>query len=156
MADTTYTVRAYAKGVDQTPRKVSLVAALVRGRTVADALVILEHVPKRAALPVKKAIDSAKANAINNHGLDAKSLVITTLSVTTGTRLRRFKPASRGRALPFQKKTSNILVEVTGVEKPKKAPAKKPETKTKAKAETKPAKPAAKKAAETTAKKEEK
>ncbi len=156
MADTTYTVRAYAKGVDQTPRKVSLVAALVRGRTVADALVILEHVPKRAALPVKKAIDSAKANAINNHGLDAKSLVITTLSVTTGTRLRRFKPASRGRALPFQKKTSNILVEVTGVEKPKKAPAKKPETKTKTKAETKPAKPAAKKAAETTAKKEEK
>ena len=144
MADTTYTVRAYAKGVDQTPRKVSLVAALVRGRTVADALVILEHVPKRAALPVKKAIDSAKANAINNHGLDAKSLVITTLSVTTGTRLRRFKPASKGRALPFQKKTSNILVEVTGVEKPKKAPAKKPETK--AKAETKPAKPAAKKA----------
>ena len=143
MADTTYTVRAYAKGVDQTPRKVSLVAALVRGRTVADALVILEHVPKRAALPVKKAIDSAKANAINNHGLDAKSLVITTLSVTTGTRLRRFKPASRGRALPFQKKTSNILVEVTGTEKPKKAPAKKPETK--AKAETKPAKPAKKK-----------
>ena len=153
MADTTYTVRAYAKGVNQTPRKVSLVAALVRGRTVADALVILEHVPKRAALPVEKAIDSAKANAINNHGLDAKSLVITTLSVTTGTRLRRFKPASRGRALPFQKKTSNILVEVTGVEKPKKAPAKKPETK--AKAETKPAKPV-KKAAETTAKKEEK
>ena len=143
MADTTYTVRAYAKGVDQTPRKVSLVAALVRGRTVADALVILEHVPKRAAMPVKKAIESAKANAINNHGLDAKSLVITTLSVTTGTRLRRFKPASRGRALPFQKKTSNILVEVTGTEKPKKAPAKKPETK--AKAETKPAKPAAKK-----------
>ena len=138
MADTTYTVRAYAKGVDQTPRKVSLVAALVRGRTVADALVILEHVPKRAAMPVKKAIDSAKANAINNHGLDAKSLVITTLSVTTGTRLRRFKPASRGRALPFQKKTSNILVEVTGTEKPKKASAKKPETK--AKAETKPAK----------------
>ena len=120
MADTTYTVRAYAKGVDQAPRKVSLVAALVRGRTVADALVILEHVPKRAASPVKKAIESAKANAINNHGLDAKSLVITTLSVTTGTRLRRFKPASRGRALPFQKKTSNILVEVTGTEKPKK------------------------------------
>ena len=82
----------------------------------------------------------------------AKSLVITTLSVTTGTRLRRFKPASRGRALPFQKKTSNILVEVTGTEKPKKAPAKKPETK--AKAETKPAKPAAKKA-DKPAKKEE-
>ena len=122
MSDT-FTVRAYINGVDQTPRKVSLVAALVRGRTVADALVILEHVPRRAATPVKKAIESAKANAMNNHGLDAKTLVISTLSVTTGTRLRRFKPASRGRALPFEKKTSNILVEVSGVEKAKKKPA---------------------------------
>ncbi len=116
-------VRAYAKGVDQAPRKVSIVASLVRNRSIADALVILEHVPRRAALPVKKAIESAKANAINNHGLDGKSLVISTLSVTTGTRLRRFRPASRGRALPFEKKTSNILVEVSGVEKPKKKPA---------------------------------
>jgi large subunit ribosomal protein L22 len=116
------TVRAYIKGVDQTPRKVSLVAALVRNRTVADALVILEHVPKRAALPVKKAIESARANAVNNHGLDGKTLMISTLSVTTGPRLRRFKPASRGRALPFEKKTSHILVEVSGAEKPKKKP----------------------------------
>lgn len=115
-------VRAVARGVDQTPRKVSLVAALVRNRTVADALVILEHVPKRAALPVKKVIESAKANAINNHGLDGKSLTITTLTVTTGPRLRRYKPASRGRALPFEKKTSHILVEVSGTEKPKKKP----------------------------------
>lgn len=119
-------VRAYAKGVDQTPRKVSLVASLVRGRSVADALVILDHTPKRAALAVRKAIASAQANATNNHGLDAKSLQITTLSVTCGPRLRRFKPASRGRALPFQKRTSHILVEVTGVEKPKKKPAAKP------------------------------
>lgn len=119
-------VRAVAKGVDQTPRKVGLVASLVRNRTVADALVILEHVPKRAALPVKKVIESAKANAVNNHGLDGKTLVISTLTVTTGPRLRRFKPASRGRALPFEKKTSHILVEVTGAEKPKKKPAAKP------------------------------
>ena len=125
MADT-FTVRALAKGIDQTPRKVGLVASLVRNRTVADALVILEHVPKRAALPVKKVIESAKANAVNNHGLDAKSLTITTLSVTTGPRLRRYKPASRGRALPFEKKTSHILVEVSGVEKAKKKPAAKP------------------------------
>ena len=121
-----FTVRAYAKGVDQTPRKVNLVASLVRGRTVADALVILEHVPKRAATPVKKAIESAKANASNNHGLDAKTLVLSTISVTAGTRLKRFKPASRGRALPFQKKSSNILVEVAGLEKAKKKPAAKP------------------------------
>lgn len=123
MAEEVYTVRSYAKGVDQTPRKVSLVAALVRNRTVADALVILEHVPKRAALPVKKAIESAKANATNNHNLDGKTLQITTLSVTAGPRLKRFKPASRGRALPFQKKTSHILVEVSGTEKPNRKPA---------------------------------
>jgi len=119
MADVT-TVRAYAKGVDQAPRKVSLVASLVRGRTVADALVILSHTPKRAALPVVKAIESARANAINNHGFDGKTLVISTLSVTAGARLKRFVPASRGRALPFQKKSSNILVEVSGDLKPKK------------------------------------
>jgi len=116
------TIRAYAKGVDQAPRKVSLVASLVRNRTVADALVILSHTPKRSALPVIKAIESAKANAVNTHGLDGKTLVISTLSVTAGARLKRFKPASRGRALPFQKKSANILVEVTGDVKPKKKP----------------------------------
>jgi large subunit ribosomal protein L22 len=124
-----FKVRAYAKGVDQTPRKVGLVAGLVRGRSVADALVILDNTPKRAALPVKKAIASAAANATNNHGLDGKTLEITTLSVTSGPRLKRFKPASRGRALPFQKRSSHILVEVSGVEKPKKKPAAKPAAK---------------------------
>ena len=119
-------VRAYAKGIDLAPRKVSIVASLVRNRTVVDALVILEHVPRRSALPIKKAIESAKANAVNNHGLDGKTLVISTMSVTVGNRLKRFKPHMRGMALPFQKKTSNILVEVTGTEKPKKKPAAKP------------------------------
>lgn len=124
MADV-YTVRSYTKGVAQAPRKVSLIASLVRGRNVADALVILEHVPKRAALPVKKAIESAQANATTNHGLDTKTLTISTISVTNGTRLRRYIPASRGRALPYEKISSNILVEVSGTEKPKKKPASK-------------------------------
>lgn len=120
---TEYTVRTYAKGVDLAPRKVSIVASLVRGRSVADALVILDHTQRRAAKPVAKAIASAQANAVNNHGLDAKSLTISTLSVTAGPRLKRFKPHMRGMALPFQKKSSHILVEVTGTEKPKKKPA---------------------------------
>ncbi len=123
MADVTV-VRSYAKGVDQAPRKVALVASLVRGRSVADAIVILNHTPKRAALVVRKAIESAQANAVNNHGFDGKTLVISTLSVTVGARMKRFNPESSGRALPFQKKSSNILVEVTGELKPKKAPAK--------------------------------
>ena len=125
-------VRAYIKGLDHAPRKVSIVASLVRGRTVADAQVILDHTPRRTALVVKKAINSAAANAVNNHNLDSSSLVIKTLSVTAGPRMKRFKPASRGRALPFEKKSSHILVEVAGVEKPKKkSVAKKPATETK-------------------------
>ena len=130
----TKVVRAYAKGVEQAPRKVSIVASLVRGRTVEDALVILAHTPRRSATPLIKAIESARANAINNDGLDSKTLVIKTLSVTTGKRMRRFRPASRGRALPFEKKSSNILVEVEGTVKAKKVkaadkPAKEKETK---------------------------
>lgn len=123
MADSkSTTVRAYAKGVDLAPRKVSIVASLVRNRTVADALVILDHVPRRSALPIKKAIQSAAANA-TEAGLDTKTLKISKLSVTVGKRLKRFKPHMRGMALPFQKKSSNILVEVSGAPKPKKKPA---------------------------------
>lgn len=114
------TTRAVAKGVRLAPRKVSLVASLVRGRTVADALVILEHTPKRAAKDIAKVIKSAKANATNTHGIKEDNLVIETLTVTAGPRLKRFKPAAMGRALPFQKKTSHITVVVRGNEKPKK------------------------------------
>ncbi len=114
-------IKAYAKGVRLAPRKVSLVAGLVRGRTVADALVILEHTPKRAAKPLAKLVASAKANAVNNHRMQEDGLIITTLSVTAGERLKRYRPAAHGRALPFQKKTSNVLVVVSGSEKVKKA-----------------------------------
>lgn len=127
-------VTATAKGVRMSPRKVSLVASLVRGRTVADALIILEHTPKRAAAPVAKAIASAKANAVTNHKADANSLVIEHLQVTAGTRIKRFRPAAMGRALPYQKRTSHIKVVLNGAEKPKKPAAAKP-----AAAEVKPA-----------------
>lgn len=108
------TVIAKANGVRQAPRKVSLVASLVRGRTVADALTILEYTPKRAAGPVKKVIDSAKANAVNTYRLDEKSLVISELTVTIGTRLKRFRAGARGMAKPYQKKTSHIHVMLIG------------------------------------------
>lgn len=117
-------VSAYLKELRLAPRKVSLVAALVRGRTVEDALVILNHTPKRAAKALAKLIASARANATNNHGLKAEGLKITTLSVTSGPRLKRFRPVSRGMAHPFQKRTSNVLVEITGEIKPAKKPAK--------------------------------
>jgi large subunit ribosomal protein L22 len=117
----TTAVRSYTKEVSLAPRKVALVASLVRGRSVADALAILAYTPKRAAKPLMKSIESAKANAINDCNLEAKSLVISKLSVTAGSRLKRYKPSIRGRALPFQKKTSNILVELIGDQRPKKS-----------------------------------
>lgn len=122
------TVRSYAKGVALAPRKVAIVASLVRDRTVDDAVVILDHTPRRSALAVKKAIEAAKNNALVNHDLESKGLKITKISVTAGTRMKRFKPASRGRALPLEKKSSNILVEVSGNAKAKKPAAAKAKT----------------------------
>ena len=114
------TARAYIKGIDSQPRKVSIVASLVRDRYVADAVVILENTPRRAAKPVLKAIQSAAANLINNNSIDTKTIAISRISVTAGTRMRRYVPASRGRALPYEKISSNIFVEVVGEEKAKK------------------------------------
>lgn len=107
-------VFAVAKGVSMSPRKVGVVASLVRGRTVEDALVILSHVPRRSAVPVRKVIESAKANAEHNHNYKIETLTITEISVSPGARLKRFRPAAHGRALPFQRRTSHIRVVVDG------------------------------------------
>lgn len=122
-------VKAIARGVRISPRKVGVVAALVRGRTVADALTILEHTPRRAATAVKKAVMSAKANADHNHGLKPDTLNIVTVTVTPGPRLKRYRPASHGRALPFQRRTSHITVIVDGEARVAKKPAAKKEAK---------------------------
>ena len=116
-------VQAIAKGVQMSPRKVAVVAALVRGRSVEDALTILDHTPRRSALAVRKAIASAKANADHNHGYKPDTLLITEISVTPGPRIKRYRPAAHGRALPFQKKSSHIRVIVDGEKRAVKKPA---------------------------------
>ena len=130
----THFAHAYEKGIDSMPRKTSVVAALVRDRYVADAVVILENTPRRAARAVRKAVESANANLLNNSkvSIDPKTVRIARIFVTSGTRMRRYKPASRGRALPYEKVSSNIFVEVAGEEKVKKtAPAKEADKKEK-------------------------
>ena len=118
-------VQAIARGVSISPRKVGGVASLVRGRSVADALLILENTPRRSAQAVRSVIASARANAEHNHGFKPDSLTITAITVTPGPRLKRFRPAARGRALPFQKRTSHIRVQIDGeMRQVKKAPAK--------------------------------
>lgn len=123
------TVRASAKSVRMSPRKVGVVAALVRGRTVADAITILEHTPRRASLPVKKVIESVRANAENNHGLKPDTLTLAHINVTAGPRIKRFRPMARGRANPYQLKSSHIFVEVIGEKRTPKKPAAKAEKK---------------------------
>ena len=121
-------VQAIAKGVRISPRKIAVVAALIRGRSVADALTILDHTPRRSAIAVRKAVLSAKANADHNHGYKPDSLQITEISVTPGPRIKRYRPAAHGRALPFQKKSTHIRVIVDGEKREIKKPAaKKPE-----------------------------
>lgn len=126
MAENTHFAHAIIKGVDSQPRKAGVVASLVRDRYVTDAVVILENTPRKAAKAVRKAIESAAANLMNNSAvsIDPKTVRIARISVTAGTRMRRYVPASRGRALPFEKISSNIFVEVAGEEKVKKATAK--------------------------------
>jgi len=122
-------VLALAKGVRMSPRKCGVVAALVRGRSVNDALTILEHTPRRSAKAVESVIKSARANAEHNHNYKPDSLMITEISVTPGPRLKRYRPAAHGRALPFERKTSHIRVLVDGELRVSKKPATKEETK---------------------------
>lgn len=117
-------VKAIAKGVKISPRKVSVVAALVRGRTVEDALTILQHTPRHSALSVSKVINSAKANADYNHSYRPESLRIVEISVTPGPSLKRYRPAAKGRALPYLKRSCHIRVVVDGEKRvPKKTAA---------------------------------
>lgn len=107
-------VKALANSVRMSPRKVGVVASLVRGRTVEDALVILSHVPRRSAAPLIKVIESAKANADYNHGYKPDTLKIVEISVTPAGSLKRFRPAARGRANPFERRSCHIRVIVDG------------------------------------------
>lgn len=89
----------------QPPRKVRVVADLVRGKSVEDALTILEFVPKRAGLPLRKLIASAYANAGKEGGLIVKSI-----TVDAGETLKRRMPRARGSAYPIKKRTSHVKV----------------------------------------------
>lgn len=121
-------VQALAKGVRMSPRKTGVVANLVRGRSVADALIILENTPRRSADVVARVIKSAEANALHNHNYKPNTLRITEITVTPGPRLKRIRPAARGSALRFQRKSSHIRVKVDGEIREVKKPSKKSAT----------------------------
>ena len=115
-------VQAISKGVKTSHRKLGVVAALVRNHTVADALVILEHTPRASAIPVRKVIESARANADYNHNYKPDTLRITEIVVSPGPSIKRYRPAARGRALPFLKRSAHIRVVVDGDKREPKKP----------------------------------
>jgi large subunit ribosomal protein L22 len=98
------------------PRKLNLVAALIRGKKVAAALADLEFSRKRIAGQVRKTLQSAIANAENNHQLDVDNLVVAEAHVGKALVMKRFNPRARGRVAGIQKPFSNLTVVVREVE----------------------------------------
>lgn len=104
-------MKAFLKNYRQSPRKVRLVADLVRGKKVDDALKTLSYTNKRASEPFIKLIHSARANA-TSQGVAGDSLVVKRVSVDKGTVLKRFMPRARGSAARINKRNSHITVEL--------------------------------------------
>jgi len=104
--------RATAKYLDVSPRKARLVADVVRGRKVSEALAMLKFMPQKSAKHVWKVIHSAAANAENNLSLDTDVLFISRIYVDEGPTQRRFRPRSRGRVSPLLKRSSHVTAVV--------------------------------------------
>mgnify|MGYP001591410082 FL=1 len=110
----------------KSPRKVRLVAHAVKGKSVEQAQVELSYMPKRAADPIRKLINSAAANAAKD-GVDVSTLVIKNIEVNQGLVMKRFMPRAMGVAKPIKKKMSHVTVALSEkpAEKAKKTASKK-------------------------------
>ena len=106
-------VKAIAKNVSVSPKKLRQVVNAVRGKPVQEALVILGLMEKAAAIDVAKAIKSAAANAENNHQMDPDGLRVIELRADEGLKLRRMMPMARGKAGAMHKRYSHIVVVVS-------------------------------------------
>lgn len=111
-------MKAFLKNYRQSPRKVRLVADLVRGKEIGKALETLKFVNKRAALPVEKLILSAVANA-RSQGVDTGKLIVSKIAVDKGMVLKRFMPRARGAASRINKRSSHITLELAATTSPK-------------------------------------
>ncbi|PLS15545.1 50S ribosomal protein L22 [Peribacillus saganii] len=105
--------KAIARTVRIAPRKVRLVADLIRGKQVGEAVAILRFTPKAASPVVEKVLKSAVANAEHNYDMDVNNLVITEAYVNEGPTLKRFRPRAMGRASAINKRTSHITIVVS-------------------------------------------
>ena len=105
--------KAYLKYLRISPRKVQIVADLIRGKDVGTAMAILMQTPKAASEPVLKLLRSAAANAENNFQMDPAKLYVSEVFATPGPILKRMMPRAQGRAYRINKRTSHVTLTVT-------------------------------------------
>ena len=108
--------KAVARMLRISPQKLNLVAALIRGKKVATALADLEFSRKRIARDVRKCLESAIANAENNHDLDVDDLIVAEAHVGKALVMKRFHPRARGRSGGIMKPFSHLTIVVRQVE----------------------------------------
>jgi large subunit ribosomal protein L22 len=108
--------KAVCRMLRVSPQKLNLLAQLIRGKKVDSALADLQFSRKRIALEVKKTLESAIANAENNHDLDVDDLVVAEAHVGKALVLKRFSPRARGRAGRIEKPFANLTIVVREVE----------------------------------------
>lgn len=108
--------RAYGKHFRTSPQKLNLVAQTIRGKNAGRALIDLEFSKRRIAQDVRKLLQSAIANAENNHGLDVDQLVVSEATVGKSMVMKRFRARARGRGARIEKKVSNMTIVVKEVE----------------------------------------
>jgi large subunit ribosomal protein L22 len=114
---------AVARNIRVSPRKLNLVAQMIRGKKVAMALADLEFSQKRISVEVRKCLESAIANAENNHDLDVDDLVVAEAHVGKALVIKRFSPRGRGRVGQILKPFSHLTIVVRQVEAPAEAKA---------------------------------
>jgi large subunit ribosomal protein L22 len=105
-------VAAKLSGAGLSAQKARLVADMIRGKKVEQALDILAFSPKKGALVIKKVLESAIANAEHNEGADVDELKVSTIYVDEGLTLKRVRPRAKGRADRISKRTCHITIKV--------------------------------------------
>jgi large subunit ribosomal protein L22 len=104
--------KAHMKYLRISPRKVKIVADLIRGKSVSQATAILMTTPKSASEPLLKLLNSAAANAENNHSMDPEKLYVSEIFATPGPIIKRIMPRAQGRAYRINKRTSHVTIAV--------------------------------------------
>lgn|SRR3989344_1801772 len=105
-------MKAFLKNYHQSPRKVRLVANLIKGKTVERALLELSHLPKRASSPLEKLLKSAVSNA-KKDGVVSSDLVVKKMAVDKGLVMKRVMPRARGSASQILKRMSHVSIELS-------------------------------------------